>query len=436
MAGRNSLEKIFNLIKEAPEDLELSLVDKYIPKEDVIKSWSVKAEKTTQGKIRIVFCYQVGRGELHWLALKEWDVTGSEAQESYVILTLENKNDIITVILHQYNFIFDSLFVTENSHEGAALQLLTIFLSPDITASKVARRITTLRSNATKINSERAKTGKNVASRSEGAGSSAAHPRKPKTVPASSRAVPAGSEPHTQTTSGRTTPRRARESSGMTEIKSPPPKEIVGPLRKGETADAASAADMKARFERDFGHCFFMGKDFTFNVNINSCQQAPEDIICRAQEDRGVDYLKNTLLNNTFKGDRQTICVMPIGLKKKPKKEQWDKISQGHFYLIDGQHSVEASKQLQLDETWTDTEMKKKLQHWRTFVVWSDDELELQAISSYFNNTNRIGPFTASWAANIRASRKVWIKYGKPPKERENAAVKNPKWEVSLGRAA
>lgn len=104
-----------------------------------------------------------------------------------------------------------------------------------------------------------------------------------------------------------------------------------------------------------------MGKEFTFIVNINHCERALDEYICRVQEDRGVDYLKNTLLNNNFKGDRQTICVMPIGLKRMPKKEQWPTISQGTFYLIDGEHSVETSKRLQLGDSWTNDEMKAKL---------------------------------------------------------------------------
>lgn len=65
------MEKICKFVFEAFAYLELNLLDKFIPKKDVVKAWYVKAEGTTQGKIRIMFCYQVGRRELHWFALKE-----------------------------------------------------------------------------------------------------------------------------------------------------------------------------------------------------------------------------------------------------------------------------------------------------------------------------------------------------------------------------
>lgn len=74
-----SLEKIFTFITEAPIDLELNLLDKFIPKHNVIKSWSLKVERTTQWKIKVVFYYSVGCEELHWFVLKMRGITGSKA---------------------------------------------------------------------------------------------------------------------------------------------------------------------------------------------------------------------------------------------------------------------------------------------------------------------------------------------------------------------
>lgn len=115
-----------------------------------------------------------------------------------------------------------------------------------------------LRANATKINNERLETGKNVTSRSEGVGSLVANPRGPKNVSASSIALATSIDQQTQTTSGHNTPRRATKSFGMIEIKSPPPKETVGPLCKGETQDVVTIEEIKSKFQNDFGHCFFM----------------------------------------------------------------------------------------------------------------------------------------------------------------------------------
>ena len=51
-----------------------------------------------------------------------------------------------------------------------------------------------------------------------------------------------------------------------------------------------------------------------------------------------VNYLTNILDKST----KQTLCVMPVGLKEKPKT--WNDIENCDFYIINGQYSVEASK--------------------------------------------------------------------------------------------
>src|ERR1700738_293775 len=82
---------------------------------------------------------------------------------------------------------------------------------------------------------------------------------------------------------------------------------------------------------------------------------------------------------------------------------------------------------------WDDpNHQKEKLKVWKALVVWSDDETRLSDISRYFNMGNKKKAYQASRIRNIMASRDVWEFYGRPPKERENARDKNPKWEVSI----
>ena len=69
---------------------------------------------------------------------------------------------------------------------------------------------------------------------------------------------------------------------------------------------------------------------------------------------------------------------------------------------------------------------------WNAIVVWSDIQTVLTDISRFFNMGNKKRAYQTSWIGNIMASREVWEFYGKPPKERENAKDKNPKWEVSI----
>ena len=73
-----------------------------------------------------------------------------------------------------------------------------------------------------------------------------------------------------------------------------------------------------------------------------------------------------------------------------------------------------------------------ELKVWKALVVWSDNETILTDISRFFNMGNKKRAYQASWIRNIMASREVWEFYGRPPKERENAKDKNPKWEVRM----
>ena len=54
------------------------------------------------------------------------------------------------------------------------------------------------------------------------------------------------------------------------------------------------------------------------------------------------------------KSTRQTLCVMPVGFNEKPT--EWKDIEKGRFYIINGQHSVEASKWMMDDTNKVDKE--------------------------------------------------------------------------------
>ena len=94
----------------------------------------------------------------------------------------------------------------------------------------------------------------------------------------------------------------------------------------------------------------------------------------------------------------------------------WLKIQKGNFWLIDGQHNVDALKKIQNMNDWTDpNNQKEKLKWWKALVVWSDDETRLSDISRYFNMGNKKRAYQAFWIRNIMASRAVWELYDKPP---------------------
>jgi hypothetical protein len=75
---------------------------------------------------------------------------------------------------------------------------------------------------------------------------------------------------------------------------------------------------------------------------------------------------------------------------------------------------------------------KEKVKIWNALIVWSDNETMLSDISRFFNSLNKITVYQASWIRNIIASKDVWEFYVRPPKEKDNAKDKNPRWEVSM----
>ena len=120
----------------------------------------------------------------------------------------------------------------------------------------------------------------------------------------------------------------------------------------------------------------------------------------------------NYLLNIPDKSTKQTLCVMPIGLSKKPI--EWKEIKDGDFYIINKQHSVEASKFMFDDANNVDKDERVGFRQWNCFIVWSEDAEKLHCISAYYNWTNHFVAVQPSWATNILGARSVWEAMGRP----------------------
>lgn len=201
--------------------------------------------------------------------------------------------------------------------------------------------------------------------------------------------------------------------------------------KKGEVVNTKAINAINEAYEAKIAEVFFMGREYKFPVDIAQCHLAPPEKCVRAMEEDYVKWIVTKMIAGAWKGDKQTIVLMPQGLKKKPTPDQWPNISQGDFWIIDGQHSIQASKNIQLDDD-VPQKVKDRVKTWEALVVWSDNDGMLCDISRYFNSLNKIKAYQASWIQNIIASRDVWEHYGRPARERDNARDKNPKWEVSI----
>ena len=121
-------------------------------------------------------------------------------------------------------------------------------------------------------------------------------------------------------------------------------------------------------------------------IDISQLIEAPATFNIRSKQTNIVEDMVNYLLNIPDKSTKQTLCVMPVSHSKKPT--EWEDIKGGLFYIINGQHSVEASKFMLDDKNNVDKDERKNFRIWNCFVVWSEDAEKLQCISAYYNQTN------------------------------------------------
>ena len=406
--------------------------DCFIPKNDYINEWTALPEKNEEGLFVLRFVYELSvpkNQPEQWVQMNFWEIESVEAQGRYVVVGVKSNKDHVNLLLDYLNHTFSHNYAQLHvSDEAKHFDLPGVFTKYALSQYWTARKLTALSMNISKFNSAIVEANKKKKSprkpSSSGAGGSRSAPRP---VPSASR-LTEGPSRHS-TPSKRT--RDDMEKSGVTEtaeVSSPPV--MPTPLKKGENPDAVKVTRILREFNNYSKDCWPMGRHFTFNVDCFKCEPAPASWVVRSREHGGVKWQINNLMNNV-KWDRQTVCVMPKGFKTRPTERDWPLIQNGEFYIIDGQHSLEASQIILKDDNFQH-ELKGDLRYWKAFLVWSDDWDKLRKISTYLNSGNKTKAFEASWAANIVAARDVWMAHGCPPKERENAKNQSPKWKVSL----
>ena len=141
----------------------------------------------------------------------------------------------------------------------------------------------------------------------------------------------------------------------------------------------------------------------------------------QSKENQIVKELVNWLLNIPDKSTRQMLCVMPLDFNEKPK--EWKDIEKGKFFIINGQHSIEASKWMMDDANKVDKEEREHFWKWKCFVVWTKDPKKLQTISAFYNQTNHFQMTQPTWATNILGAQTVWEVMGWPRNPTETASV-------------
>ena len=80
--------------------------------------------------------------------------------------------------------------------------------------------------------------------------------------------------------------------------------------------------------------------------------------------------------------------------------------------IINGQHNIAASKELQLDGCSEDR--RRVLEKWDAVVVWDLDLVRLTKIVKFYNSINPLNHVQPMWENQIVSSRNIWISNGRP----------------------
>ena len=104
------------------------------------------------------------------------------------------------------------------------------------------------------------------------------------------------------------------------------------------------------KFWKDCEGCYLFGQQ-THPVDIAQCVLAKDEYIIRKLQTEIVQSVKAELVQMGDAKMRQKVCLTPIDkdgrlLREKPKS--WNDIKSGKFMIINGQHSITASKELQI----------------------------------------------------------------------------------------
>jgi len=155
--------------------------------------------------------------------------------------------------------------------------------------------------------------------------------------------------------------------------------------------------------------CYILGQN-PHIVHINRCFPARDDYIIRGMEDKILASVKPNLIALGHVREHLRLCLTPVDDNLDLSKESlmsWEEIKNGKFMIINGQHSLRASKDLQVEKY--DDKCQKELRKWEAYIVWTLDKSKLVNISVFCNSTNHLDHAQLTWGSQIISSQNVWV---------------------------
>nr|PNR28878.1 hypothetical protein PHYPA_027570 [Physcomitrium patens] len=166
------------------------------------------------------------------------------------------------------------------------------------------------------------------------------------------------------------------------------------------------------KFWSECEDAYIFGVNTKKGISIDKLIDAPTEFNIRSKEDKLVDAMVVYLMNLPYQKARQTLCIMSTNRTSKPTT--WEEIKDGEFFVINGQHSVAASRVITDESNVVDDDVKSDFRVWSCFIVWSSVPEILRFISAYYNQINHFQMMQPSWATNILGARSVWVSMGCP----------------------
>ena len=174
---------------------------------------------------------------------------------------------------------------------------------------------------------------------------------------------------------------------------------------------------MQIDFWKECKDCFIFGQQ-TFQVDIAQCVPARDKYVIQKMQPEIVKSIKAKLVQLGDEKMRQKVCLTPIYKDSKLLQEKlrsWDEIKASKFVIINGQHNITASKELQI--SGCRDKRRVELSKWEAYIVWSLDPMKLTNISKFYNSTNHLEHAQPTWGWELISGQNIWIAHGRPMDE-------------------
>ena len=226
--------------------------------------------------------------------------------------------------------------------------------------------------------------------------------------------VATGAEPESSSRRGRGKKALVPASTDMEISTASAMTEIAKQVSTGEEPDFDSTTQIFEKYWTDCSDCYVFSPPQKKELSVYQLIQAPEDWTIRSIEEEGVNKMVDYLVKKADKTDLQTLCVMPAATGIEITEANWDKFRTGKFYIINGQHSVAASKRMIERRPPVEEQILKYFRTWNCYIVFTNDKEKLRKISAFYNRTNHFTGFLPTWSTNILGARALWTNNGRP----------------------